>query len=216
MRRPVGLRDIERYLEGDPVEAGPPSASYRLRKYARKHRAALFTAGSFAALLAASAVISAYLAVWAKSAENLAYKRLGEVRKANDATIEALAETTEAKKVTDAALKESEEARKETEGVNDYLVEAFRKPDPSQDGRELKVVDLLDRAVAKLRDSKFAGSPKVKGDLLNALGITYAGLGLSLKAIEVLTEARVARELALGPKHRNTLTTRTNLAPKQV
>ncbi len=33
-------RDIERYLAGDPVEAGPPSASYRLRKYARKHRAA--------------------------------------------------------------------------------------------------------------------------------------------------------------------------------
>ena len=41
-------RDIERYLEGDPVEAGPPSAAYRLRKYARKHRAALVTAGAFA------------------------------------------------------------------------------------------------------------------------------------------------------------------------
>ncbi len=27
-------RDIQRYLDGDPVEAGPPSASYKLRKFA--------------------------------------------------------------------------------------------------------------------------------------------------------------------------------------
>ena len=31
-------RDIGRFLAGDPVEAGPPSATYRLRKLARKHR----------------------------------------------------------------------------------------------------------------------------------------------------------------------------------
>jgi eukaryotic-like serine/threonine-protein kinase len=37
-------RDIERHLLGDPVEAGPPSALYRLRKLARKHRAGLITA----------------------------------------------------------------------------------------------------------------------------------------------------------------------------
>src|SRR5262249_27538005 len=29
-------RDIRRYLDGDPVEACPPSASYRLRKFASK------------------------------------------------------------------------------------------------------------------------------------------------------------------------------------
>ena len=39
-------RDIQRYLDGDPVEACPPSASYKLRKFARKHRAALATAGA--------------------------------------------------------------------------------------------------------------------------------------------------------------------------
>ncbi len=44
-------RDIRRYLDGDPVEACPPSATYRLRKFARKHRAALATVGAFAFLL---------------------------------------------------------------------------------------------------------------------------------------------------------------------
>ena len=58
-------KDIERYLEGDPVEACPPSASYKLRKYARKHRAALATVGAFALLLVAATAVDAGLAVWA-------------------------------------------------------------------------------------------------------------------------------------------------------
>ena len=32
-------RDVERYLTDEPVEACPPSAGYRLRKFARKHKA---------------------------------------------------------------------------------------------------------------------------------------------------------------------------------
>jgi serine/threonine protein kinase/tetratricopeptide (TPR) repeat protein len=39
-------RDIQRYLDGDPVEAGPPSRLYRLRKFARKHRAGLAAVGA--------------------------------------------------------------------------------------------------------------------------------------------------------------------------
>jgi eukaryotic-like serine/threonine-protein kinase len=204
-------RDIERYLEGDPVEAGPPSASYRLRKFARKHRAALVTAGSFALLLATAAVVSAYLAVRATSAEGLANRRLADVQQANAATTKALTETTEAKKAADAALAQSEEARTQAEAVSKYLVESFRKPDPSLDGKELKVVDLLDQAVAKL-DAEFAGSPKIKGELLNALGQTYQGLGLPEKSVEVHTIARAVREAALGPYHPDTLGSHSNLA----
>jgi len=204
-------RDIERFLEGDPVEAGPPSASYRLRKYARKHRGALVTAGAFAILLATAAVVSAYLAVRATSAEGLANRRLADVERANATTSRALAETIDAKKATDAALKQSEQARTQAEAVSKYLVESFRKPDPSQDGRTLKVVDLLGGAEAKL-DAEFALSPKIKGELLNALGQTYLGLGLPAKALEVLTKARAVRAATLGPDHPDTLNSRNHLA----
>ena len=44
-------RDLQRHLADEPVEACPPSAGYRLRKFARKHRAALAVAVGFAALL---------------------------------------------------------------------------------------------------------------------------------------------------------------------
>jgi serine/threonine protein kinase/tetratricopeptide (TPR) repeat protein len=38
-------QDVERFLEGLPVEAAPPSAFYRVRKLARRHRAASVAAG---------------------------------------------------------------------------------------------------------------------------------------------------------------------------
>jgi tetratricopeptide (TPR) repeat protein len=46
-------RDVERYMRDEPVIACPPSAAYRCRKFARRHRAALFTAAlALSALLA--------------------------------------------------------------------------------------------------------------------------------------------------------------------
>ena len=51
-------RDLEHYLADEPVEACPPTAGYRLRKFARKHRTALVTAAAFAILLVAGVVVS--------------------------------------------------------------------------------------------------------------------------------------------------------------
>ena len=55
--------------------------------------------------------------------------------------------------------------------MSTFLVEAFRSPDPSQDGRDVKVADILDRASERL-DKEFAGSQATKGTLLDALGQT--------------------------------------------
>jgi serine/threonine protein kinase/tetratricopeptide (TPR) repeat protein len=44
-------RDVERYLADEPVEACPPSTTYLLRKFARRHRTLLSVTGGFAAML---------------------------------------------------------------------------------------------------------------------------------------------------------------------
>jgi WD40 repeat protein len=44
-------RDIERHLSHEAIEARPPSAAYRLRKFARRNRGALATAILFAAMI---------------------------------------------------------------------------------------------------------------------------------------------------------------------
>jgi serine/threonine protein kinase len=54
-------RDIQRYLDGDPVDAGPPSATYRLRKFAEKYRAPIITAGAFAGLFMLGIISSTLL-----------------------------------------------------------------------------------------------------------------------------------------------------------
>src|SRR5262249_40427797 len=72
-------RDVERYLADEPVEACPPSRSYRLGKFARKYRAALSAAAAFVLLLAIAAAVSAALAVRARQAEGLDGTRLEEV-----------------------------------------------------------------------------------------------------------------------------------------
>ena len=82
-------RDIQRHLDGDAVEASPPSAFYRVRKYARKHRSAFVTVSAFGLLLVGSTILSAGLAIWAMRAEErsqrneqtaiTAVKKYGEV-----------------------------------------------------------------------------------------------------------------------------------------
>jgi serine/threonine protein kinase len=62
-------RDIERYLNGDAVEAGPPSATYRLKKFASKNRVLIGTVSAFAALLILGVVFSTWQAVRARRAE---------------------------------------------------------------------------------------------------------------------------------------------------
>ena len=54
-----------------------------------------------------------------------------------------------------------------------FLVDAFRKPDPAADGRSLKVIDLLDRAVKDL-DGSMAGQPLMQATLYNAIGETFS------------------------------------------
>jgi serine/threonine protein kinase len=65
-------RDLQRYLADEAVEAGPPSAAYRLRRFTRRHRGALVTAAALAVLLAAAAVVSTWQAVLARRAETKA------------------------------------------------------------------------------------------------------------------------------------------------
>ncbi len=175
-------RDVRRYLDGDAVEAGPPSARYRLGKFAQKNRAALATAAAFALLLVAATAVSTVMAVRASRASDAAR----------------------------AVLDESEQSRKEAEAVSGFLVDAFKKPDEQVDGSKLRVVEVLDGAVKGL-ESDASIPPAIKGKLFHVLGMSYKGLGQFLKSKEVMETAIKIRESALGPAHRDTLASRVEM-----
>jgi eukaryotic-like serine/threonine-protein kinase len=65
-------RDLQRYLEGEPVEAGPPSRTYRTRKFVQKYQLWLATAATFIVLLVAGVVVSSWMAIRAGRAEQQA------------------------------------------------------------------------------------------------------------------------------------------------
>jgi serine/threonine protein kinase len=60
-------RDIRRYLSDEPVQACPPSAMYRFRKLARRHKRALVMGSFIAAALVAGTVVSIWQAIRAES-----------------------------------------------------------------------------------------------------------------------------------------------------
>ena len=62
-------RDLERFLNDETVEACPPSASYKIRKFVRKNRKLLTIATAFALLLITGTVVSLAQAVRATRAE---------------------------------------------------------------------------------------------------------------------------------------------------
>src|SRR3989304_3521954 len=56
-------RDIQRHLNDEAVEACPPSAGYRLRKFVRRNKAAFATAGVVALALVAGTGVATWQAV---------------------------------------------------------------------------------------------------------------------------------------------------------
>jgi hypothetical protein len=89
--------DVLRYLHDEPVQACPPSAWYRLRKFAQRNKAGVVTAASVAAgvVLAIGGLVTAVLAEAARTAEVKAEQKqtkdaLDREKQVNDDLVKAL------------------------------------------------------------------------------------------------------------------------------
>jgi WD40 repeat protein/serine/threonine protein kinase len=113
--------DINRYLSDEPVEACPPSASYKLRKFARKNRRFLCTASAFVSLLVMATFVSAWQAVRATMAE----RAIGEQRdRANSAAERATLAERATSRERDRAEAEATNARRHAYIAHMNLVQA--------------------------------------------------------------------------------------------
>jgi serine/threonine protein kinase len=72
--------DVQRYLADEPVQACPPSAWYRCRKFTRRHRSLLTTVGFIAVALLAGSGVSVWQAIQARQAKNAATIGFGQAR----------------------------------------------------------------------------------------------------------------------------------------
>jgi eukaryotic-like serine/threonine-protein kinase len=190
-------RDIQRYLSDEPVEARQVSSSYRLRKFLRRNKASVTAALAVFLALVAGVVGTSLALVRAVSAERLASDRFQQLQVSHGETQTAL-------RVSDAERAKAETSEKHARAVANFLVDAFQKPDPASDGRDVKVVDLLEKSVAKLSDDRTI-DPSTKARLQLQLGRTFFGLGLYPRAVELSEQARAAYQDQFGVDNELTL-----------
>ena len=183
-------QDLNRWLAGEPVQAGGTGAWSSLRHTVRRHRVALGIVS--AALLVAGGVAVTMSVLYARAlrAEGESRERLAQVQ---------------------AARTEAEHQASEKDLVNQFLRDMLAAADPSADGRQAKVVDILDRASKQLEHDG-AMSAQAKAALHQTIGNTYVSLGQFGTAAPHLREALASREKVLGTDHPDTVTSMVNLA----
>jgi eukaryotic-like serine/threonine-protein kinase len=175
--------DIERYLTNQPVEARPANWLYRARKFSRRNK------GLLAATLLI--LISFCVGIVATTWQAIRATRAEQQARANEQ--QAMTQASRA------------------EAISDFLIRAFRSPDPERDGRTITIVEVLERTVSELA-AKYQDDPILKAAILDALSKTYSSLGLFKKAVPLSDEALRLRQQALGESHRETLSTMQTLA----
>jgi serine/threonine protein kinase len=215
-------RDIERFLSHEPVEAGPPSPAYRLRKFARKHRAAILTSGTFGGLLLLAAVMSTFFAIRASRAETIARQALVRAQHEQAKTQTALnrlrAEQAKTQQAMVLATKEEQRAKQraaEAKTVLDFFRDkllAAPRPEGKEGGlgRDVTLRAALESAAAGIA-AGFANQPVVEAAIRDTLGDSYFYLGESPLAIAQYERARALRATAQGLNHPDTLDTMTSL-----
>ena len=192
--------DVLRYLEGDAIVAHPPTVSYRLRKFVRRHRGRVIAAGMVVLTLLAGFVGTTWgwlearkherLAIAAKEAESA--RAEGERLAKQGAQREALKATRQAE-IAETVRNFLERDLIAQSNPLDSGGEAL--PDP-----ELTLKTALDRAASRI-SRKFAGKPFTEASIRRALGKAYVGRGLFAEALGQfekvceLCRAELSREL---------------------
>lgn len=179
--------DLEHFLADEPIAAIVEPFSIRVRRWVRKHPRTVSTmvVGVLSMLLLS--------AVWAMYSRKIADERTRSSQQL-EVKNKALQKATT---LAEEKQREAEERRKQAEQVKEFMVNAFRSPDPGRDGKTVRVFEVLPGALAEI-DKEFPQATLVKGELFEAIGRTYLGLGLPNDALPLLRQGGEIFAATLG------------------
>ncbi len=207
--------DIGRYLRNEAVEACPPSATYRLRKFTQRNRGPVLTAVAIMLALLAGIIGTSIGLVQAHDAEADAR---GQAIRAEQARAKEEKQRKQAEQATEAERKAkqiADERRRHAEEAIALLESVFRNLDPKTERKD--PAGLRKRLIAKLDDvatqlGADAADPLTQARLQHALGMAFLGLGEPDKAVVQLKPSLDQRQAKLGDDHLDTLTNMNSLA----
>jgi tetratricopeptide (TPR) repeat protein len=165
--------DVQRYMNGKPVLACPPSSVYQFRKFVARNRISVFAVSTV--------VIALVLGLALASIGLIKARRQRFVAEENAARADRAARTTAA--------------------VSESLQQMLRSADPiSGKGREYTVHQLLED-YAKNLPGKLLGLPEAEAELQTTIGLAYRRLGEKYKAHQHLARAVELQRQTFGDDH---------------
>ncbi len=200
--------DLRRYLAHEPVEARPPSTTYRLHKFARRHRAGVVAVSAIAMALVLGAGSAMYGMFRARVAEAEARHDAETARRIKDFMIGIFRQSrpyvTSGEEVTARQLLDRGRDQLAHELEGQPLLEAEFMGAMGNAYKELGLYDqaapLLESAYEERRQQLAENDPDV-ADALQDLGQLRSFQARWDEALELLTRALVIREERLGPSH---------------
>jgi serine/threonine protein kinase/tetratricopeptide (TPR) repeat protein len=194
--------DVERYLADEPVQACPPSAWYRLRKFVRRYKGPALAATVVFLALLAGAIGTGFGLYRAEKERRLAEK--------NERMALASAQT-------ERKAKQSAQAREaELEAVLDFVekrVLAAARPEGHEGGlgHDVTLRRAVEAALPYIDDS-FADQPLIEARLRMKIGASFIYLGAPQLAAQQFETAGRLRSNLLGPDHPDTVSSMHSLA----
>ena len=185
----IGLaNDVERFLNDEPVTAGPPTTRYRTAKFIRRHRGQVVAAALIVLALVGGVVGTTLGLFKARQQANLANERAEGERTAKE-TAEAVLGFVE-KKIFAAARPQGQDG-----GL----------------GYDVKLADAIMAALPAIEQG-FAPRPLVEARLHATIGQSFEYLGKPNLAAGQFAAARLLTTKHLGPDHLDTLNSMRKLA----
>jgi non-specific serine/threonine protein kinase/serine/threonine-protein kinase len=204
--------DLQRYLADEPVQACPPSAGYRLRKFARRNRGAVLAVTTIFLLLIGAIAGTTWGLVRAEQTreEEMRHRKLAEAAVLSERAAKG-AEAEQRSRAEKALRKAGREAAIAA-AINNFLdrdllqlssplgqAEQGVSPDAN-----LKMRTVLQRA-AKRIDGKFPKEPEVEMKLRYTIGYALLRVGDYAGAFAQYEKVVPYLRQTLGPNHAQTL-----------
>jgi serine/threonine protein kinase/tetratricopeptide (TPR) repeat protein len=221
--------DVCNYLALRPLIAGPESAAYRVRKFARRHQVGVLAGAAVLLALVLGLAGTAWQFTEARQQARRADERAAAAQaaqKAEKARLEELKQVLEFQANMLAQVDPAEAGKRLTLDVTRKLANALDHVDLSHSEREQRASvfaaewnrvnatdaarDLIEATILKPAvaaiEQQFNDQPVVAAHLRDVLADRYRGLGLVDAALPLETLALETRRRLLGEEHPDTIT----------
>ncbi|MFC1792006.1 tetratricopeptide repeat protein [Planctomycetota bacterium] len=161
--------DIENYLIGAPLIAGPPSTIYRVKKFIQRHKTLVTGIAAVLIVLLAGIYVSTIFA-------------MGQAR--------ARSEANKQQQIAEVERDKAQSQAQRSDAIVNFLTNDVLGSAKQVMGRDATAIDLLDAAAAKLDEGVFKDQPLTELLVRYRLGMLIKALSYSRKQIPHMERVR--------------------------